>query len=863
MTSGKTDVALVGRESVLHKLKSERDGRRGVLIVGPAGSGKTALAEALAESASGFYVLKLHGTQVSRKTPYGAMARWLSQLPDAGQLRPVQVLQEVQRFLQLQAGKAPLLVVVDDADQLDAPSALVLSQLVRGGNATVIATARDVLHAEPEILELWSHGYLQRTDLEPLPPSGVRALMQHVLGRPVSEPAGTAMWIQTRGNPHHTILMTKDQVKAKRLVLSDGVWVMARSYVHTGSIAELFSAEVARLLPEQRRAVEILAFTRSLPVPLMLELSAPETLDSLQESGVVELTTGRTPMMRLNDPLLATVVSENVPLGRSHQLWQQVTPHIQREVELDPATVTAYVSWSLACEGRPHPDLVLRAAKLANGMGRPSAALLYAESVAGDGPHQDLLIEEVRALNALGENQRALSILRQSEGGFRATRWERWTELMLLKAVLLRSLPKEGNAQEVLDGLRPPPGTGYPAEREAALTLVQAEVWMAGGDYHAAVEPLLGIRDRRDTPERFRALSTAMAAESLAVTGRAKEAVELIEQSWELLQAPMEAADQSTLVTRVFYAFYAAGELDRASGFVQALSDGIHESYRGTAGELAKGFIHAAAGENDAALDVLVPGLCQLRFRDPADLLPLAAALVSYVYAQRGDAVQAAAYLDLAPRFRHKPSWHVEKISEYFRTIAQESGEAPQRLTQMAEEANQRGNTSFALACLEAAVSQGDQRAAAELAGVAAAASGRWAEALKAYGQGVADGDPRLLLEAAQGAAALGNHRLAYLAAQLVRKQGGATPAPSVLRSAAGVENNAYRKLRREHSLERMLEGLSDFEARLVHLARGFQTRTEIAGELNLSARTVDWHLGKLFEKLRVSGRSELREILG
>jgi DNA-binding CsgD family transcriptional regulator len=88
--------------------------------------------------------------------------------------------------------------------------------------------------------------------------------------------------------------------------------------------------------------------------------------------------------------------------------------------------------------------------------------------------------------------------------------------------------------------------------------------------------------------------------------------------------------------------------------------------------------------------------------------------------------------------------------------------------------------------------------------------------------------------------------------------------------TAMGIDGFAERARRelmatgetvRKRTAETVVE-LTEQEAEIAQLAAAGQTNPEIGAKLFLSPRTVEWHLRKVFTKLGISSRKELRDAL-
>jgi hypothetical protein len=141
--------------------------RPGAVVLGPDGVGKSTLARLAAEHFGSRHpttvIRWVTGTPTERVVPFGAFSH-LIDITELG--KPAALLRAARASLGSDAAQGDLLLIVDDAHDLDILSATLVYQLALAGTARMIVSAR--AEAAPEaIAALWTDGLLERIDIEP------------------------------------------------------------------------------------------------------------------------------------------------------------------------------------------------------------------------------------------------------------------------------------------------------------------------------------------------------------------------------------------------------------------------------------------------------------------------------------------------------------------------------------------------------------------------------------------------------------------------------------------------------------------------------------------------------------------------
>jgi len=866
---------LVGRGEELSRLTSALAARRGAVITGPAGAGKTTLAMTCLQLVRDrqMSVSRTTATRASQRLPFGTLAPILP--PDLGVDRLSrdghgQLLRFYIRAVTARAKGRPLVVFVDDAHLLDDGSATLVHHLALTQAATVMVTVRTGEPAPDPVVAMWKDDLAERIEVDALGDAAIEELLVTVLGGPVDAASVLQLADHSRGNPLFLRELVTGAVETGALAEQGAIWrLRAAGLRPTARLAELVTMRLGELSDAERAVLELLALCEPLGQVRLDRLADPVVVEALERKDLIaSRIDGRRVEVRLAHPVYRDVVRAGITPLRERALARSLAEAVE------------------ATGARRREDtLLLASLRLTGGGG--SAELLVAGAIAARARHDHSLTERL-ARAAMAEG-----------GGF---------EARFVAAEAAHFVGRPVQAERELAALAADAASDAERTRVALVRFDnayflqgrEADSRLLGDAADAIADPYLrdklvsrrffvmgSSRGPRAPVEAGRALlrrrvcgplTAAHAAVSYGLVrlGRLDDAIELLSPILGLSNSTvtMPTADRPWDEWAPYgvavYALVYAGRLGdaeefltRASGLVVDQPAAEIRSYIAdwlAAVYLEQGRVASAFRRATESYTLSQQLGRAVRSRWPCGVAAQALALTG----QAGRAAETLASLDalaLPANLLHETD-----LLQARAWAAAAAGDLPGARDQLEAAAGlgeEIGDLIGATSALHGLARLGRARhVAARLATLAAEVDGDLVAARAAYANAIATRDSEALEKVSGDFEVLGANLYAAEAhaeaAVLLRRAGRA-------RDAAAAEQKAGRLLARcEGAVTPAVQAitarvlLTPGELDAARQAAAGRSSRQIAADMHLSVRTVESRLQRVYEKLGVCGRREL-----
>ncbi|WP_426006575.1 AAA family ATPase [Paenarthrobacter sp. NyZ202] len=875
---------LVGREAELDLATGilRQDGAGAVLLIADPGVGKTAMAAEIAARLSHeMVVMRVHGSPALSAVPYGVLAPYLLDLPVEQATSPVAILREFwAQFEKRRGGEgARLLLVVDDAHDLDEGSTQILAELVSAGWARLVATSRPRPGLPAALLQLWYDGLAERIELHPLERETAAQLAEMMLGGTVMASTVDVLHSVSEGNPLLLRCLLDDSKADGNLVRRNSVWFLTRALSGSGEgLAEVVRNKVLRTSDAEREAMYVVALSEPVPTAVLDALVGRDTVRSLMDSRLVVSTNGPGSALKMWHPMYGEALRQIVSPARSLQIRQRMVQHLGAE----PATAEGLlrmVSWALDCGADVEDEQLLQAAFLAAKLLQNPLARAAADKV-----RSEALRPRARAVLAMvnyndGDYRTAARLLEEQAGFLDVDPTGPLGAGLLWAAA--RAALGDSSADIVADARS---AAALRAEGRSDDDPVLSQLHR-----HTDALELAALANDGQYRELGRGLETfaaglepgqpdfvmnrlfllAMECELLTVEGQAVAALDKGREALVLLDEHHDDLLYFSDFIMVRYALAAleVGEWAAAEGALNryAASSAMGLITFGGDIQALKGLSFLRQGRLEQASAQLTPAVEALRVKDPQRLRRLGNALAYYAAARSGN-TELALRLAGEPEVPAAGGAYVEALAELFTLAGHEHlqrGTGLERLRTLPGSAPMHHLSGVLLQNLVLRAELGDQQAMDEIRETASDMAGTWAGGWLSLATAQADGAGDDLVNAGNLLAAggmPGPAAVAFDKAALAFDAEGKRPEArqaAVLRdvSEASLGDSVARDPHTE--VDRSVP-LTRREQDIVALAVSGLTDRQIAEKLMVSVRTVEGHLYRSYAKLGIRRREDL-----
>jgi DNA-binding winged helix-turn-helix (wHTH) protein/DNA-binding CsgD family transcriptional regulator len=365
---------LVGRGEELDRLAIgfRDDDCGGVALVGPAGMGKTRLAEESLRLAGDvdIPVARAAGHPQSRSIPLAGLAHLLDPSitgATTGEttLDRSALFHRSRAALVERAGDQRLLMVVDDADQLDDLSRALLTSLIDDRTVFAVMTIRHSGGALPAFDDLVGQGRLVRVDLGPLDNHVIADLLAQVLGGQVEPGTLERLTTSSAGNPGVLQQLVETALDQRSLRRTPAGFELLGRMAAAPTLERLVQHRLASVEGEDRAALDALAIAGEIGLEVLGDMVGDEVLDDLDRRGLITLRTDRRRLeVGLAHPLYGELLRAELSPLRGRRIRQRLATAVESRGARRRDDGIRLVAWR-SDEDDADPALLLEAARLA------------------------------------------------------------------------------------------------------------------------------------------------------------------------------------------------------------------------------------------------------------------------------------------------------------------------------------------------------------------------------------------------------------------------------------------------------------------------------------------------------------------
>jgi DNA-binding CsgD family transcriptional regulator len=837
-----------------------------VLVTGPAGVGKSRLMRELVDRLDPVVSAAwITGSASTTRVPLGALAHVL---PRQVSTDPAVLLAQARAALVGTAsadGDDKLLVLaLDDVHLLDPTTVALLAQLLWAGGTRLAATLPE-LAAAPEPLQMvWRSGRARIVDLQPLDDLAVDTLVHRALGGPVDGAAMLALLDASAGNPLFLRELVLGSLTAGTLEETAGVWRMVGAPEPSGMLRALVQRRVSSLGPDVHALLEDIAIGAPGGLDDLAGRHGDLVLERAERAGLLRVTTsGRRRAVSLTHGLHADVLRDSVGSVATRRLARLHAESVERHGRRRRDDDWRVAVWRLSADGSAPVELLSRATLLARAARDLDSVERLARAALSRGADATVARALAETLFERGRVTQALDVIHAAHGdddladvGLRAT-----------EALILGFGRRDfDQAVELLESTRARSGPG-PASSRLAAPLALLLVWRSG-----PTEALRTLADGELEPLDTASARTrrAVSTVALALSGQTADAVAMADDA--------SVAGPGLRVACRVLALMEAGRLVEAealakAGHTASARAGLRWQQLWFAGGIGRIALLAGRPRQSTRWLREQAALAEALGHVPGAQLGLAGLLTAAAWLH-DDALLAESWqgwLRLGAD-EHEPSLLPADIARGLAWRAVRTGDlgaAHSLLADVQSRCEDRGHLGqAALAAYERVRLGRAAEVADDLRRYADAGDSPLVDAYAQHARAAAQEDAGQLAEVADQLWSMGLVLAAVEATAAAATAAGAGQDPR--RAAALARLATSRRAEAEGASTPALatapaggaRSLTRREREIALLVTQGRSSRHIADTLTLSVRTVDNHLQRIFAKLGVTGRAEVKAAL-